>query len=476
MYVTAFGMKFDVAKIIIIFQRKEGRKKMNVGFISLGCSKNLVDTEMMIGIFKENEFNIVNNPKIADVIVINTCGFIESAKEEAINTILEMAEYKKTGRCKVLIATGCLVERYKEDLEKALPEVDIFLKYSDYAEEKGNSSVVFAKVLKEVYDKIENKKNVKLVDTDLNFMNRVITTGEQYSYIRIAEGCSNRCTYCAIPYIRGNFVSRKMEDIIEEAKQIVATGRRELILIAQDTSKYGKDIYGEPKLAELLTELCKIKDLKWVRFLYTYPEDITDELIKVVKENDKICKYFDIPIQHISDTVLKRMNRKCTGQSIKNTISKLRREIPDVVIRTTLMVGFPGETQEDFDKLYEFVKETKFDKLGAFTYSKEDGTPASRLKEQIHPMTKKSRYNKIMKLQQEISKENERKNIGRELEILIEGITPDKKYYVGRSYMDVPDIDGVAYVKNTSNEDLIGEYVKARVVDVKDYDLILVEK
>ena len=350
------------------------------------------------------------------------------------------------------------------------------MKYSDYAEEKGNSSVVFAKVLKEVYDKIESKENVKLVDTDLNFMNRVITTGEQYSYIRIAEGCSNRCTYCAITYIRGNFVSRKMEDIIEEAKQIVATGRRELILIAQDTSKYGKDIYGEPKLAELLTELCKIKDLKWVRFLYTYPEDITDELIKVVKENDKICKYFDIPIQHISDIVLKRMNRKCTGQSIKNTISKLRKEIPDVVIRTTLMVGFPGETQEDFDKLYEFVKETKFDKLGAFTYSKEDGTPASRLKEQIHPMTKKSRYNKIMKLQQEISKENERKNIGRELEILIEGITPDKKYYVGRSYMDVPDIDGVAYVKNTSNEDLIGKYIKAKVVEVKDYDLILVEK
>ena len=257
---------------------------------------------------------------------------------------------------------------------------------------------------------------------------------------------------------------------------LVKSGRKELILIAQDTSKYGVDIYGKPQLARLLTELCKIKDLKWIRFLYTYPEDITDELIEVVKKEDKICKYFDMPIQHISDRVLKRMNRKCTGQSIKNTISKLRKEIPDVVIRTTLMVGFPGETQEDFDKLYEFVKETKFDKLGAFTYSKEDGTPASRLKEQIHPMTKKSRYNKIMKLQQEISKENEKKNIGRELEILIEGITPDKKYYVGRSYMDVPDIDGVAYVKNTSNEDLIGKYVKAKVVDVKDYDLILVEK
>ena len=452
---------------------------MNVGFVSLGCSKNLVDTEMMIGIFKNNNFNIVNDPAEADVIVINTCGFIESAKQEAINTILEMAEYKKTGKCKILVATGCLVQRYKEELEKAMPEVDIFLKYSDYAEEKGKSAEIFAKVLEEIYnEKTGNKADVKekIKNTEMDFMNRVVTTGENYAYVRIAEGCDNRCTYCAIPYIRGKYVSRKMEEIEEETRKIVESGRREIILIAQDTSKYGIDIYGQPMLAELLQRLCKIENLKWIRFLYTYPEDITDELIKVVKENEKICKYFDIPIQHISDTVLKRMNRKCTGQSIKNTISKLRKEIPDVVIRTTLMVGFPGETQEDFEKLYEFVKETKFDKLGAFTYSKEDGTPASRLKEQIHPMTKKSRYNKIMKLQQEISKENEKKNIGRELEILIEGITPDKKYYVGRSYMDVPDIDGVAYVKNTSNEDLIGKYIKAKVVEVKDYDLILVEK
>ena len=304
-------------------------------------------------------------------------------------------------------------------------------------------------------------------------MNRVITTGNQYSYLRIAEGCSNRCTYCAIPYIRGAFVSRKIEDIIEEAKMLVESGRRELILIAQDTSKYGIEIYGEPKLAELLHQLCQIKDLKWIRFLYTYPEDITDELIHVVKENDKICKYFDIPIQHISNKVLKRMNRKCTGNSIKKTIKKLRKEIPGVVIRTTLMVGFPGETQEDFDELYNFVKETKFDKLGAFTYSKEDGTPAARLKEQIHPMTKKSRYNRIMKLQQEISKENEKKQLGKELEILIEDITKDKKYYIGRSYMDVPGIDGIAYVENNTKENLIGKYVKARVIEVKEYDMIL---
>lgn len=471
---------------------------MNVGFVSLGCSKNLIDTEMMIGVFKNNNFNIVNNPREAEVIVINTCGFIESAKEEAINTILEMAEYKKTGSCKMLIATGCLVERYKDELEKALPEVDIFLKYSDYAEEKGNSAEVFEKVLRQIYetlsnknqkreDKINNKKietkntdvsntktkDMKLKNTALDFMKRVITTGEQYAYLRIAEGCSNRCTYCAIPYIRGAFVSRKMEDIIEEAKMLIKSGRRELIIIAQDTSKYGIDIYGEPKLAQLLQKLCKIKELKWIRFLYTYPEDITDELIQTVKQNDKICKYFDIPIQHISNIVLKRMNRKCTGESIRKTIGKLRKEIPEVVIRTTVMVGFPGETRQDFEELYNFVKEAKFDKLGAFTYSKEDGTPASRLKEQIHPMTKKSRYNKIMKLQQEISEQNEQKQIGRELEVLIEGITPDRKYYIGRSYMEVPEIDGIAYVKNTTKENLIGKYIKAKVIEVREYDMIL---
>ena len=420
---------------------------MKVGFVSLGCSKNLIDTEMMIGVFKNNGFTIVNNPQTADIIVINTCGFIEPAKEEAINTILEMAEYKKTGKCKILVATGCLVERYKEELEKALPEVDMFLKYSDYAEEKGKSAEAFAKVLKQI------AQDKKIEKTQLDFMDRVITTGKNYAYLRIAEGCSNRCTYCAIPYIRGAFVSRKIEDILEEAEMLVKSGRRELILIAQDTSKYGVDIYKKPQLAKLLKELCKIKDLKWIRFLYTYPEDITDELIEVVKKEDKICKYFDIPIQHISDKVLKRMNRKCTGESIRKVISKLRKEIPNVVIRTTVMVGFPGETNEDFEELYNFIKETKFDKLGAFTYSKEDGTPASRLKEQIHPMTKKSRYNKIMKLQKEISKQNEQKLIGRELEILIEDISLDRKYYIGRRYMDVPEIAEVTYGKNKNPKD-----------------------
>ena len=448
---------------------------MNIGFVSLGCSKNLVDTEMMVGVFKNNKYNIVNDPKLADIILINTCGFIEPAKQEAINTILEMAEYKKSGKCKILVVTGCLVERYKEKLEKLLPEVDVFLKYSDYAQEKGNSGIVFEQLLEYINNYFKNKSQ-KIENTNLDFMQRVITTGEYYAYLRIAEGCSNRCTYCAIPYIRGSFVSRKIEDIVKEAKQLVKTGRKELILIAQDTSKYGKDIYGEPKLAKLLQELCKIKELKWIRFLYTYPEDITDELIEVVKNNDKICKYFDIPIQHISDAVLKRMNRKCTGASIKNIVTKLRKEIPDVVIRTTVMVGFPGETEEDFIQLYNFVEETKFDKLGAFMYSKEEGTPASRIKEQIHYMTKKSRYNKIMQLQQKISEDNETKNIGKELEILVEYITKDEKYYVGRSYMDVPGIDGLAYIKNTTDKNLIGQYIKAKVVETKDYDLILEAK
>ncbi len=446
---------------------------MKVGFISLGCSKNLVDTEMMIGVFKNNKFTIVNNPQEADVIVVNTCGFIESAKEEAINTILEMAKYKEDGNCKILVATGCLVERYKEELEKAIPEVDIFLKYSDYAEEKGKSAEIFANVLERIYTAY-NEKN-KIQKTELDFEDRVITTGKNYAYLRIAEGCSNRCTYCAIPNIRGNFVSRKMEDILDEAKKLVGSGRRELIIIAQDTSKYGKDIYGKTMIAELLSKLCQIKDLKWIRFLYCYPEDITDELIDVVKENEKICKYFDIPIQHISDKILKRMNRKTTSKSIKEKIAKLRKQIPDVVIRTTLMVGFPGETEEDFLELYNFVKDTKFEKLGVFTYSKEEGTPAATFKDQIHSMTKKSRYNKIMKLQQEISKENEKKLIGKELEILVEGITNNEKFYVGRSYMDIPDIDGLAYIKNEDDvidKDLIGKYITAKVVEVKDYDTI----
>lgn len=433
---------------------------MKIGFISLGCSKNLVDTEKTIGMFKANNYEIVSDPEKADVIVINTCGFIESAKEEAINTILEMAEYKNKN-CKYLIVMGCLVERYKEELEKALPEVDLFIKYSEY-----DSLWVQIERL------LENKEmNSNMYEDFWTVEERVISTGENFAYLKIADGCSNRCTYCAIPYIRGPQISRKMEDIIKEAKKLVEEGYKELILIAQDTTKYGTDIYGKPRLAELLQELCKLEKLHWIRFLYAYPETIDDELIKVVKENDKICKYFDIPIQHISDTVLKRMNRQSNGKSIRNLIQKLRKEIPGVVIRTTVMVGFPGETKEDFEELYNFLKEAKFDKLGCFAYSKEDGTPASRIKEQIHPMTKKSRYNKIMSLQQEVSKENLEKQIGRNIEILIEEKSFDGKTYIGRTYMDVPDIDGIVYL-NTEKELQIGEFTTGKIIDVSNYDFI----
>ena len=432
---------------------------MKVGFISLGCSKNLVDTEKAIAMFKTKGYQIVNKPEDAEVIVVNTCGFIESAKEEAINTILEMAEYKKKN-CKYLIAMGCLVERYKDELQKVIPEVDLWIKYSEY------------KTIWEQIQGVIKQEDKELAKYDFNeYTDRVITTGKNYAYLKIADGCSNHCTYCAIPYIRGNQISRKMEDVLEEAEKLADEGYKEIILIAQDTTKYGFDIYGESKLSELLKKLCKIDKIKWIRFLYAYPENIDDELIKVVKENDKICKYFDIPIQHISNSVLKRMNRKSDGKSIRNLIKKLRAEIPNVVIRTTVMVGFPGESKEDFNELYNFLKQAKFDKLGCFSYSKEEGTPAARLKEQIHPMTKKSRYNKIMQLQKEISKENLEKNMGRELQVLIEDKTFDNKYYIGRSYMDVPEIDGLVYVKNDENLNL-GEFINCKVIKVEEYDLV----
>lgn len=429
---------------------------MNVGFVHLGCSKNLVDTEMAIGLFKENGYKIVNNEEEADVLVINTCGFIGPAKEEAINTILEMAEYKKK-RCKYLIVMGCLVERYKEELSKAIPEVDLWIKYSSY-------STIWEQIETILKSEKENKNN-------LDFLDRVITTGNNFAYLRIAEGCSNFCTYCAIPKIRGPFVSRKMEDVIEEAKKLANEGYEELIIIAQDTTKYGIDIYGESKLAELLKELCKIEKLKWIRFLYAYPETITDELIEVVKNEDKICKYFDIPIQHISNSVLKRMNRKSNGETIRTLIKRLRKEIPGVVIRTTVMVGFPGETKEDFEELYDFVKEARFERLGAFSFSKEEGTPAEKLKDQIHPMTKKSRYNKIMSLQQKIASEIGQEMVGKELEVLIETKTFDGKYYVGRSYREVPDIDGLIYIEMVDKA-LEGKFVKCKITKASGYDLI----
>ena len=431
---------------------------MNVGFVSLGCSKNLIDTEMAIGIFKSNKFNIVNNVEDAEIIVINTCGFIESAKQEAINTILEMAEYKKSGKCKYLIAMGCLVQRYKKELEKSLPEVDLFItidEYNDFGEK---------------IQKLINQ-NLNEFTSKFDYLNRIITTGNVTAYLKIAEGCSNKCTYCAIPNIRGPYVSRPKEDILKEAEKLAKQGIKEIIVIAQDTTRYGEDLYGESKLPELLQDLCKIEGFEWIRFLYAYPETITDKLIKTVKENKKICNYFDIPIQHISDRVLKRMNRRTTGEEIERIIKKIKQEIPDVILRTSLIVGFPGETEEDFKLLSNFVEKGYFNKLGVFTYSKEDGTPAAKLPEQIHHNTKKKRYNEIMKIAMEKSKENIKKHIGNEYKVLIENKSFDNKFYIGRTYMDIPETDGVVFVTG-NKQNLIGKFARIRIIDVKDYDLI----
>ena len=429
---------------------------MKVGFVHLGCSKNLIDTEMAIGLFAKNRYIIVNDIKRAEMIVINTCGFIESAKQEAIDTILEMAEYKKKGCCKYLIVMGCLVQRYYKELKKSLPEVDLFIPINNY-----NS----------FWEEVQKIIPTNRTTNKLDYLERVISTGKTTAYLKIAEGCSNRCTYCAIPYIRGPFVSRKIEDILEEAKVLAEKGYKEIIIIAQDTTKYGIDIYGKPKLAELLEKLCKIEEFKWIRFLYSYPESITAELIQTVKSNEKICRYFDIPIQHISDKVLKRMNRRTTSETIKEKINEIKKEIPNAVLRTSLIVGFPGETEEEFDELYKFVKQANFNKLGVFEYSKEDGTPAAKLPEQIHYKTKQKRYNKIMELAKEISKEQLKDYIGKEYEVLIENTSFDGKSYIGRTYMDIPETDGIVFVQ-TNKEESIGTWINCKIIKVKDYDLI----
>ena len=431
---------------------------MKVGFISLGCTKNLVDTEMAIGLFKDHNYEIVNNVKEAEVIIINTCGFIESAKQEAIDTMLEMAEYKKIGRCNYLIAMGCLVERYKEELEKLIPEVDLFISIKEYDK------------LWEKIEKLIDKSSQNITTANLDYLDRVITTGKVTAYLKIAEGCSNKCTYCAIPNIRGKYVSRPFEDIIEEAKSLADKGYKEIIVIAQDTTKYGEDLYGKQRLPELLEKISKIEGIKWIRFLYAYPESITEELIQTVKNNPKICKYFDIPIQHISDPVLKRMNRKTTGEKIETLIQKIQKEIPEVILRTSLIVGFPGETEEDFEKLQKFVQKGYFDKLGVFKYSKEDGTPASRLPEQIHHKTKQKRLDQIMTLAQKISKYKLEQKIGKEYEVLIETKSFDEKQYAGRTYMDIPEEDGLIFMQNTK-PNLENTWVKAKVTGVKNYDL-----
>lgn len=451
---------------------------MKVGFISLGCSKNLIDTEVAIGLFKDNHYEIVNNPNDAEILVVNTCGFIESAKEEAINTILEMAEYKKK-KCKYLIAMGCLVQRYYEDLVKLLPEVDLFIKIDEYNKLWDKIEDL---IKRDIVEKSKTKTIKKISEikplpmpTYNEFMERVVTTGKNYAYLKIGEGCSNKCTYCAIPYIRGPFVSRKMEDILDEAEMLAKKGIKELIVIAQDTTKYGVDIYGESKLAELLEKISKVKGIEWIRFLYSYPEGITDKLINVVATNGKIAKYFDIPIQHISNPILKKMNRRTSKEDVTKIIEKIRKEVPDVTLRTSLIVGFPGETKENFEELLEFVKNTKLDKLGTFMYSKEEGTPAAKLPDQIHGNTKKARYNKIMEAQQEISKEILTNKIGKNYKVLVEDMSFDGKYFIGRTMQDVPEEDGLVYIKNNKDLDentILNNFVNCKIIEVSNYDLI----
>ena len=422
--------------------------------------------------FKNHEFKIVKDAKLADILVINTCGFIDSAKEEAINTILEMAEYKKK-RCKYLIVMGCLVQRYKEELQKALPEVDLFIKLEEYDK-------LWEKIEKYLNTKMEEKmpetkKQEKLkvlpIPNFQEFMQRVITTGKNYAYLKIGEGCSNFCTYCAIPYIRGPFVSRKKEEIIEEAKMLAEKGIKELIIIAQDTTKYGIDLYKKPGLPNLLEEISKINGIEWIRFLYSYPEEISKELIETVKNNKKILPYFDIPIQHISNKLLKKMNRKTCKEEIINLIKEIRKNIPNATLRTSIIVGFPGETNEDFEELMDFIELAKFDNLGAFMYSKEEGTPAASFKNQIHGNTKKSRYNKLMQKQQEIVRKKLEEQIQKQDTVLVEDISFDSKFLIGRTKNQAPDIDGITYIINENNENCINNFVDVKITKVLDYDV-----
>lgn len=428
---------------------------MKVGFISLGCSKNLVVTENLIGLFKKHNYEITDNLQDAQIMVINTCGFILDAKDEAIKTILEVIDYKKEN-LKYLIVIGCLVTRYKKELIESLKEVDLFISIKEYTT---------------IWEQITNLIETSSKKDQLSYKNRIITTGVNTAFLKIAEGCSNCCTYCAIPLIQGRYTSFKYEDILEEANILANKGYQEIVVIAQDTTKYGFDLYGKYRLVELLKDLEKIEGIKWIRFLYAYPESITEELIQTVKESKKILHYFDIPIQHISDNVLTSMNRHMDGKQIYKLINHIKEEINDVIIRTTLIAGFPNETEEDFDKLCEFVKNAKIDKLGCFAYSKEDKTKASLMKNQIPNKVKQRRKDKIMKLQQEISYELMQNKIGNTYEVLIEDITEDGKYFIARSYMDVKDEDGVIFIP-FDNKHGLNEFTTCKIIDAMEYDLI----
>lgn len=436
---------------------------MNVLFVSLGCDKNLVDTEVMLGLLAKHGYQMVDSEDLADVIVVNTCCFIHDAKEESIQTILEMASYKTEGHLKALIVTGCLAQRYKQEILDEIDEVDAVLGTTSYDQ--------IVTVIDEV---LQGKKTLQLEDVNaLPFVDtkRIVTTGGHFAYLKIAEGCDKHCTYCIIPKIRGNFRSVPMERLIKEAEDLVSQGVKELILVAQETTLYGKDIYGKKSLPTLLRKLCKISGLRWIRILYCYPEEITDELVQVIKEEDKICNYLDLPIQHASDAILKRMGRRTSKKQLVQTIQKLRKEIPDIAIRTTLITGFPGETQEQHEELMAFVDEMEFDRLGVFTYSPEEDTPAAMMPEQLEEHVKEDRQAELMELQQEIAFECAENMIGREVLVMIEGKVADENAYVGRTYKDAPNVDGLIFVE-TNEELMSGDFAKVKVTGALEYDLI----
>ena len=436
---------------------------MKILFISLGCDKNLVDTEVMLGMLASRGYEMTNDEQEADIIVINTCCFIHDAKEESIQNILDMAEYKKNGSAKALIVTGCMAERYRQEILEEIPEVDEVL-----------GTTAYDRILDAVDAALAGQHEVMTADLDalpLPETKRLVTTGGHFAYLKIAEGCDKHCTYCIIPKIRGNFRSVPMERLLKEAQDLAEQGVKELILVAQETTLYGKDLYGEKSLPKLLRELCKISGIRWIRILYCYPEEITDELIQVMKEEPKICHYLDLPIQHANDTILKRMGRRTSKQELIDIVQKLRKEIPDICLRTTLITGFPGETQEQHEEVMEFIDTLEFDRLGAFTYSPEEDTPAATFEDQIDEEVKEDRQADIMELQQEIAFDKAEDMIGREVLVMIEGKVADENAYVGRTYRDAPNVDGLIFI-NTDVELISGDFAKVKVTGALDYDLI----
>ena len=436
---------------------------MNIFFVSLGCDKNLVDSEYMLGMIRDAGYTIIDDETQADVIVINTCCFINDAKEESINTILEMAEYKKTGHAKALIVTGCLAQRYRSEIEEEIPEVDAILGTNSY------DNIVSA--VKEVmagkhYTNLNSLEGLPTLHTK-----RCVTTGGHYAHLKIAEGCNKRCTYCIIPYIRGNYRSIPIEELVATARELVEGGVKELILVAQETTLYGIDLYGKKSLHRLLDELNKIPGLYWIRILYCYPEEIDDELIEAIKRNDKVCHYLDIPIQHANSDVLKRMGRKTNKDDLVRIIHHLRKEIPDITLRTTLICGFPGETEKEHESLMYFINEMEFDRLGAFTYSPEEDTPAAAFDDQVDEKQKSVWQQEVMELQEEIIIDANERMIGRELYCMIEGQVSGENTYVGRTYRDAPDIDGYIFI-DTDETLMSGDFVKVRVTGAYEYDLI----